>query len=391
MNNNSIKNEQSDGFGIYIHWPFCLSKCPYCDFNSHVRKKEINQNDYCNAIFKELDWFSRNSNAKNVSSIFFGGGTPSLMSTETVNSIIDKIYKTWSCDNNLEITLEANPTSVEAEKFLEYSKSGVNRVSLGIQSLVDDDLKKLGRQHTVIEALNALHIAKNNFSRVSFDLIYARPHQDCKSWERELKEAISYNDQHLSLYQLTIEPGTRYADLYKKGKLQIPDDMLSSELYNLTNEICKNNGLVRYEVSNFSSEGQESIHNLIYWQSGQWAGIGPGAHSRINDSNGYRHSIMTEHNPEKWLDSVKKLDNGIIRNEILLEEEIADEYLLMSLRTRQGLNIERYKSMGRSINDKTFDTLKKNNFIKKSIDNAYLQLTEKGFLFTNKIITELCN
>ncbi len=391
MNNNSSHNEQIDRFGIYIHWPFCLSKCPYCDFNSHVRKKEIDQNDYCNAIFKELDWFSENSNAKNVSSIFFGGGTPSLMSIETVNKIINKIYKTWSCNSNLEITLEANPTSVEAEKFLEYSKSGVNRVSLGIQSLIDDDLKKLGRQHTAIEALNALHIAKNNFSRVSFDLIYARPHQDCKSWERELKEAISYNNQHLSLYQLTIEPGTRYADLYKKGKLQIPNDELSSELYNLTNEICKSNGLMRYEVSNFSSEGQESVHNLIYWQSGQWAGIGPGAHSRINDSDGYRHSIITEHNPEKWLYSVNKLDNGIIKNEILLKEEIADEYLLMSLRTRQGLNIQRYKSMGRTINNKIFDTLKEDNFIKKSMDNTYLQLTEKGFLFTNKIITELSN
>ena len=391
MNNNSSPNEQIDRFGIYIHWPFCLSKCPYCDFNSHVRKKEIDQNDYCNAIFKELDWFSENSNAKNVSSVFFSGGTPSLMSIETVDKIINKIYKTWSCNSNLEITLEANPTSVEAEKFLEYSKSGVNRVSLGIQSLIDDDLKKLGRQHTAIEALNALHIAKNNFSRVSFDLIYARPHQDCKSWERELKEAISYNNQHLSLYQLTIEPGTRYAELYKKGKLQIPKDELSSDLYNLTNEICKNNGLMRYEVSNFSSEGQESVHNLIYWQSGQWAGIGPGAHSRINDSDGYRHSIITEHNPEKWLDLVNKLDNGIIKNEILLKEEIADEYLLMSLRTRQGLNIERYKSMGRTINNKIFDTFKEDNFIKKSMDNAYLQLTEKGFLFTNKIITELSN
>jgi len=391
LNNNSKHTEQEDRFGIYIHWPFCLSKCPYCDFNSHVRKKEIDQNEYCNAIFKELDWFSKNANAKNVSSIFFGGGTPSLMSTETVSKIINKIYKTWSCDSNLEITLEANPTSVEAEKFLGYSKSGVNRVSLGIQSLIDDDLKKLGRQHTAKEALSALDIAKNNFARVSFDLIYARPYQDCKSWEKELNKAISYNDQHLSLYQLTIEPGTRYAELYKKGKLQIPNDILSSELYNLTNEICKNNGLIRYEVSNFSSHNEESIHNLIYWQSGQWAGIGPGAHSRINDSNGYRHSIMTEHNPEKWLASVKRFDNGIIKDEILLKDEIADEYLLMSLRTKQGLNIERYKSMGRNINNKIYNSLKKDNFIKKSTDNTHLELTEKGFLFTNKIITELCN
>jgi oxygen-independent coproporphyrinogen-3 oxidase len=335
------------GFGVYIHWPFCAQKCPYCDFNSHVRFGGWDEPRYLAAYKRELDHVAglQSDNKRSVSSIFFGGGTPSLMKPETVGGILDHIAALWPVDPNAEITLEANPGSVEAARFAGYRAAGVNRVSIGVQSLRDADLKRLGRIHSVAEAKAAIEIARKTFDRFSFDLIYARPDQTFSEWQAELTEALAMAGGHLSLYQLTIEPETRFADLYAKGRLIIPAAEAAHDLYQLTQELTGAAGLQQYEISNHAHPGEESRHNLIYWRYGEYAGIGPGAHGRLRASNAHL-ATATERNPERWLDQVEKTGHGIADTETLNAEARADEMLLMGLRLAEGVDLDRLAQIG---------------------------------------------
>ncbi|MGY8985044.1 MAG: radical SAM family heme chaperone HemW, partial [Sphingomonadales bacterium] len=309
--------------GIYIHWPFCLNKCPYCDFNSHVRDK-IDQDHFLKTYYKEIDNFKTLLPNAKTASIFFGGGTPSLMEPRLVEGLIHKVLETWPAENNPEITLEANPSSVEANRFKGYREAGVNRVSLGIQALRNDDLKSLGRWHNVREAKEALEIAKKTFSRVSFDLIYARPNQSFENWRLELKEALLMAEGHLSLYQLTIEDGTAFAQAHKKGRIKLPEENLARDLYNLTQDMCEENGLPAYEVSNHARPGQESQHNLIYWKGFGYLGLGPGAHGRLPTKEGMVATALIR-KPEGWLNKVEETGTGLIEQQLLSSEDRAVE------------------------------------------------------------------
>lgn len=336
------------GFGVYIHWPFCAQKCPYCDFNSHVRFGGWDEARYLAAYKRELDHvaalISRNQ-PRIVSSIFFGGGTPSLMKPETVGGILDHIAKLWPVAPDAEITLEANPNSVEAARFAGFRKAGVNRVSIGVQSLREGDLKRLGRIHSVDEAKAAVAIAHRTFERVSFDLIYARPEQTLDEWRAELSEAIAMATGHLSLYQLTIEPETRFADLYAKGRLVIPAAEDAHDLYELTQELTAAANLNQYEISNHARAGEESRHNLLYWRYGEYVGIGPGAHGRIATPDAHL-ATNTERNPERWLASVEESGHGIVDAETLSSEQRTDEMLLMGLRLDEGIDLDRLARIG---------------------------------------------
>jgi oxygen-independent coproporphyrinogen-3 oxidase len=328
------------GFGVYVHWPFCAQKCPYCDFNSHVRFGGINEARFRAAFLAELDHTAQRLGPRTVSSIFFGGGTPSLMQPETVAAILDRIAELWTVDPDAEITLEANPGSVEAARFRGYRTAGVNRVSLGVQSLRDDILKSLGRIHSVAEAKAAIEIARSTFDRFSFDLIYARPQQTVAQWREELQQALAMAGKHLSLYQLTIEPDTPFAKLHAAGKLVIPDEDTSFGLYDATQELTSAAGLPAYEISNHAAPGEESRHNLLYWRYGEYAGIGPGAHGRLV-LDGLRHSTSTERHPETWADRVERAGHGLIEHTPLSRAEEADEMLLMGLRLEEGLDLDR--------------------------------------------------
>jgi putative oxygen-independent coproporphyrinogen III oxidase len=371
---------------IYIHWPFCKSKCPYCDFNSHVREK-IDQQRWNEAYLKEISNHKEFLSGKKIVSIFFGGGTPSLMPSFIVESIIQNLSKHATIDNQVEITLEANPTSVESKKFKEFARAGINRVSLGIQSLNPDDLKFLGREHSAKEAIGAIEIAKENFARYSFDLIYALPKQTLKSWEQELTKALKLAGKHLSLYQLTIEKGTPFYSLYQNKKFQMPNEELAKDFYCLTQDIMEGVGLPAYEISNHAKEGQECRHNLVYWQYDDFLGIGPGAHSRIN--NKAIHSI---YHPENWLDAVLN-DKKIYQSSIeLTEKEKICEILLMGLRLHKGINhLEFVNKTGYSffdaLNKQKLEFLLENNFLKLECD--YLKTTNKGRLVLNNIINQL--
>lgn len=333
------------GFGVYIHWPFCAQKCPYCDFNSHVRFGGWDEPRFLAAYKRELDHVASLTGPRTVSSIFFGGGTPSLMQAGTVGAILDHIAGHWSIDPKAEVTLEANPGSVEAQRFQGYRDAGVNRVSIGVQSLRDADLKRLGRIHSVDEAKAAIGIAARTFERFSFDLIYARPGQTVAQWREELKEALTIAGDHLSLYQLTIEPDTPFFDLYRRGKLVVPEDEAASDLYEATQELTDARGLAAYEVSNHARPGEESRHNLLYWRYGEYAGVGPGAHGRLI-SNGQRYATSTERSPEVWAASVEQRGHGFASMEALTDHEAADEMLLMGLRLNEGLDLERLEEVG---------------------------------------------
>ena len=328
------------GFGVYIHWPFCAQKCPYCDFNSHVRHGGWDEDRYLGAYLAELDDISRMTGARTVSTIFFGGGTPSLMKPQTVSAILDRIGQLWPIEAAAEITIEANPGSVEATRFAGYRAAGVNRVSMGLQSLRDDELKRLGRIHTVDEAKAALEIARRTFDRFSFDLIYARPGQTVEAWRAELREALHLADRHLSLYQLTIEPGTPFAALHKAGRLIVPAADEALDLYEATQELTEAANLPAYEISNHAAPGEESRHNLLYWRYGEYVGVGPGAHGRIL-VGGVRHSSSTERNPEEWARRVEANGHGLTELLTLSPAEEADEMLLMGLRIREGLDLVR--------------------------------------------------
>ena len=382
-----IVDWQNGGFGIYIHWPFCAAKCPYCDFNSHVRKS-VDQSRWLSAIRFELKNNAIRTQGRTVNTIFFGGGTPSLMEPETVAGIIKEISSLWELDSNLEITLEANPTSVEAQKFSDFNKAGITRVSMGIQSLRDNDLKALGRMHNVKEARKAFDIAKDNFERVSFDLIYARQGQSKFDWEIELKEASSMAVDHLSLYQLTIEDGTRFGDLYERGNLKgMPNDSLAADMYDITQEITLQNDMPAYEISNHAIEGAESRHNLIYWRYGDYIGVGPGAHGRISE-NGNKIATTTIENPENWLRGVELNGTSTIDDEVINHIDQASEYLMMSLRLIEGVDMERYKKIsGVALDNKLIDKNIENGLIK--VINNNLIATQRGRIILNTLIKDL--
>src|SRR5215218_5102490 len=304
------------GFGVYVHWPFCASKCPYCDFNSHVRHQPVDEERFVAAFRREIAHMAARSPGRRVSSVFFGGGTPSLMRPETVGALLDAVAGAWAVERGAEVTLEANPTSVEAERFRGYRAAGVNRVSLGVQALNDPDLRRLGRMHTAAEALAAVRVAASIFERSSFDLIYARPDQTPRAWTAELKEAIGYAAEHLSLYQLTIEPGTAFERLHAAGALVVPDADAARALFDATQTTCDAHGLRAYEISNHARPGAESRHNLVYWRYGEYVGVGPGAHGRLVSSNA-RIATATEKHPESWLADVEEDGHGIVEEEPL--------------------------------------------------------------------------
>jgi len=332
---------ENGGFGLYIHWPFCQAKCPYCDFNSHV-VTQIDQGAWRNAYLSEIDRVGAETKGRVLRSVFFGGGTPSLMDPDVVAAVIARIRATWPMGNDTEITLEANPTSVEAGRFAGYRDAGVNRVSMGIQALNDADLKALGRLHSVDEALRAFEIARNTFDRVSFDLIYARQGQSVTAWKTELQLALSLAVDHLSLYQLTIEDGTAFGDRYKAGRLRgLPDDDDAADMYFATQEICAAAGFQGYEVSNHARDGAESVHNRIYWQYGDYAGIGPGAHGRLT-IDGQRYATETPLAPAGWLAQVQKTGSGEGAREALTSSDQFTEFLLMGLRLSDGVDRRRF-------------------------------------------------
>ncbi|HPE30383.1 MAG TPA: radical SAM family heme chaperone HemW [Parvularculaceae bacterium] len=329
------------GFGVYVHWPFCLSKCPYCDFNSHVRRNPVDEDRYVEAFRVELAHRAKLTRGRTVGSVFFGGGTPSLMKPRTVEAILQAIADNWGIEKDAEITLEANPSSVEAERFRGYRAAGVNRVSLGVQALDDSDLRMLGRLHSRAEAMAALDVATSTFERVSFDLIYGRPAQSIERWRAELGEALARAPEHMSLYQLTIEPDTMFERLERAGKLVMPSLDIQRDLWDVTQNMMAKAGMPAYEVSNHAREGAESRHNMIYWRYGEYVGVGPGAHGRIMDREG-RRAQATEKHPEMWLTCVETEGHGLVEDEALSIEEQGDEFLLMGLRLTEGIDPGRF-------------------------------------------------
>lgn len=325
---------------LYVHWPFCVSKCPYCDFNSHVRDS-VDQAAWLQALLADLAHEAAALPGRRLASIFFGGGTPSLMPPATVAAIIEAACRTWPPTDTIEITLEANPSSVEAARFADIAAAGVNRVSLGVQALDDAALGFLERAHGVDEALAALGVAQRHFARVSFDLIYARPGQSLPAWEAELARALSFGTEHLSLYQLTIEPGTRFATLAAKGQLTLPDADLSADLFEATQAMTRAAGLPLYEVSNHARPGAESRHNLTYWRYRDYAGIGPGAHGRRSGL-----ATVRRKKPENWIAAVERNGHGIEREDALTPDERVTEALVMGLRMREGVDLARIATLG---------------------------------------------
>nr|WP_294914956.1 radical SAM family heme chaperone HemW [uncultured Neokomagataea sp.] len=340
----------TDSLSLYIHWPFCLAKCPYCDFNSHVRN-EIPQKRFATALRRELAHDAARLGRRRLNAIFFGGGTPSLMAPETVAALIEDAKTLFDPVPNLEITLEANPTSVEASRLAAFREAGVNRVSLGIQSLREDALRLLGREHSAPQAIKALETARALFPRISFDLIYARPGQSPADWRDELSTALDLVADHLSLYQLTIEPGTKYEALHRRGEITLPDDETAATLYTLTGDVAATRGLLPYEVSNYAKPGCESRHNLTYWRYQDYLGIGPGAHGRMT-FNGTLHATRRHRAPEPWAELVEKHGTGSREETPLSAEERGRESLLMGLRLTEGINAAAFQNRtSRSLTD----------------------------------------
>jgi oxygen-independent coproporphyrinogen-3 oxidase len=378
---------QQGGFGLYIHWPFCLSKCPYCDFNSHV-EAEIDQQKWAQAYVFEIGRIAAETGSKPLKSVFFGGGTPSLMLPETVDTILSKVRECWTLGNDIEITLEANPTSVEASRFAGYKDAGVNRVSVGIQALNDPDLRRLGRLHTVAEARVAFDIAANLFDRINFDLIYARQDQSLPEWRAELTEALNMAADHLSLYQLTIESGTAFGARHAAGGLHgLPQEDLAADMYELTQELTSAAGFDAYEISNHAKAGSQSRHNLIYWQAGDYAGIGPGAHGRLT-LDGVRYATECPKSPRIWLESVLESGNGELPRHAQSPNECADEYLMMGLRVTDGIDLLRYENLaGKQLNTNSINMLGDYNLV--SLQDNRLIATPQGRPVLNAIIKEL--
>jgi putative oxygen-independent coproporphyrinogen III oxidase len=380
--------DADNSFGVYIHWPFCLSKCPYCDFNSHVRHAVIDEARFARAFAAEIEHTAARVPGRTVSTIFFGGGTPSLMQPSTIATVLDAVARHWRVAPDAEITIEANPTSVEATRFRGYRTAGVNRVSLGVQALNDRVLGELGRLHTAREALDAVGIARSVFGRYSFDLIYTRPGQTPQDWEPELRAALNEAGEHLSLYQLTIEPETPFATLHAAHKLQLPDEDTARALYDMTQEICAAHGLPAYEVSNHARPGGECRHNLVYWRGQDYAGIGPGAHGRL-DIGGDRYATATEKRPETWLAAVEDHGHGLITDEMLTREERSDEFLLMGLRLAEGIDLARYEAVsGRPLDPVRIAALHEHGLI-ETTPARRLKVTLPGFPLLDAVVADL--
>jgi putative oxygen-independent coproporphyrinogen III oxidase len=383
-----LTGAEQKAFGVYVHWPFCLSKCPYCDFNSHVRHAAIDEGRFARAFAREIETTAARVPGREVSSIFLGGGTPSLMAPRTVGLVLDAIGRHWRVAPDVEVTLEANPTSVEATRFAGYRAAGVNRVSLGVQALDDRSLKELGRLHSAREALDAVAIARRSFDRYSFDLIYARPAQTPEMWADELRLAIAEAAEHLSLYQLTIEEGTPFFGLHAAGKLKTPDEALARTLYDVTQEVCAQHDLPSYEISNHARAGAECRHNLVYWRGDEYAGIGPGAHGRL-DIGGTRHATATEKRPEAWLMRVEATGHGVMTDELLSSEERADEFLLMGLRLAEGIDPDRYAALaGRPLDPNRIALLREEGAIAVDADGR-LRVTQAGFPVLDAVVADL--
>ncbi len=379
------------GFGLYFHWPFCRTKCPYCDFNSHVRA-EVDQEVWAAAQLTELRWFAERCDKHVVTSIFFGGGTPSLMKPATVARLIEGARSLFSFSESIEISLEANPTSSEAASFSGYQVAGVNRLSLGVQSLRDEALRFLGREHSVGEARGAIELARSLFPNISFDLIYALPDQSLSDWKIDLKEALDLAGDHLSLYQLTIEPNTGFAGSYKRGEFALPPDEQAEDMFALTQDICRAAGLPAYEISNHARPGFECRHNLTYWRYGSYLGIGPGAHGRVL-IGGERYAFQQHKRPEIWLEAVQKSQHGTEnQSEIESAEERMEEALLMGLRLKEGVWFENFEAaVGKPFEDcvsaSQLRRLQEAGFLKRT--KTYLQATDKGRFVLNSVLAEL--
>jgi oxygen-independent coproporphyrinogen-3 oxidase len=382
-----MEDWRNGGFGLYFHWPFCESKCPYCDFNSHV-SSHIDQRRWQAAYLNEIERFGALTKDRVLQSVFFGGGTPSLMDPELVQAILDKVRSTWPMSNMVEITLEANPRSIEAGRFAAFKDAGVNRVSMGMQALNDEDLRKLGRTHSAKEAMAAFDLAKSLFDRVSFDLIYARQDQSLADWHAELTRAIDLSVDHLSLYQLTIEDGTAFGDRFARGGLKgLPTDDLSADMYDLTQELCEAANMPAYEVSNHAKPGAESRHNLIYWRGGDYIGIGPGAHGRLTHQN-KRYATEAPKAPGKWLNDVEGCQTHTFTNALLTQEERGDEFLIMSIRLSEGLDLGRLETIsGKSIPLARLEGLIDLNMI--TVEKDRLLVTKQGRPLLNAVIRAL--
>ncbi|WP_245972442.1 radical SAM family heme chaperone HemW [Rhodovulum iodosum] len=370
-----------------MHWPFCLAKCPYCDFNSHV-SAEIDQARWQRAYLAEIDRVAAETGPRVLNSVFFGGGTPSLMAPDLVAAILERVRAAWPAANDPEVTLEANPTSVESGRFRAYRDAGVSRVSMGIQALNDADLKRLGRMHSVAEARAAFDVARDSFDRVSFDLIYARQDQRLEDWQTELTEALGMAADHLSLYQLTIEPGTAFGDRHARGGLRgLPDDDRAADLYAATQEICETAGLPAYEISNHARPGAESRHNLIYWRAGDYAGIGPGAHGRLT-LGGTRWATETPLAPAAWLDAVETRGDGELPRMPLSPADQAAEYLMMGLRLREGISLDRYEAIAdQTVNDNKIKDLSEIGLVETT--GGTLRATATGRSLLNALLRAL--
>jgi oxygen-independent coproporphyrinogen-3 oxidase len=376
------------GFGIYVHWPFCSAKCPYCDFNSHVRSR-IDETGWIDAIVHELEWVAEQQGAERpiVETVFFGGGTPSLMQGSSVRRTLDTIARLWRMANDVEVTLESNPASADAARFRDYRAAGVNRLSLGMQALNDRDLKVLGRLHDVAEARAALKLAIANFDRVSLDLIYARPDQTLGQWRNELQEALAFGTEHLSLYQLTIEPATPFYQLHRSGTLKVPDEGLAADLFEVTQELTAAAGRPAYEISNHARPGSEARHNLLYWRYGAYAGVGPGAHGRL-ELNGERIATQTEKLPERWRELVARNGHGLIERAAIAPQDAAREQLLMNLRLNEGIDLDAYRARWGLCPDKD----KMADLVAQGLlrlDGERLKATARGRLLLNSVIAAL--
>ena len=365
-----------DTLALYIHWPFCLAKCPYCDFNSHVRER-IPQARFAAALRAELAWEAARLGRRTLASIFFGGGTPSLMEPATVAALIDEATRRFDTAPDIEITLEANPTSVEAAKLEAFRAAGVNRVSLGVQSLDARALEMLGRRHSVAQAIAALEAARRLFPRVSFDLIYARPGQDLAAWRAELRQALALAADHLSLYQLTIEPGTAFATRHARGGLVLPDGEEAAALYLATAEEAARFGLAPYEVSNYAAPGAESRHNLAYWRYADYAGIGPGAHGRIS-LDGALLATRRHRAPEVWAERVERGGHGTEDEAAVPPQERAREMLLMGLRLAEGVDARRFAARTGTKLDEALDQ----EVLTRAIDEGYVTRTDQRLTAT---------
>lgn len=379
---------QISGFGLYVHWPFCQSKCPYCDFNSHV-ESHVDHSRWLGGYLSELRRYATETPGRILSSIFFGGGTPSLMPAATVEAIVNEATRLWTPANDIEITLEANPTSVEIGRFRDFRRAGVNRVSVGIQALNDQDLRRLGRMHSASEARTAISVSQQVFERTSFDLIYARQDQSLKQWEAELIDALSLSADHLSLYQLTIEPSTVFGARFAKGQLLgLPHEDAAADMFELTQDLCEAAGMPSYEVSNHAKANAESRHNMIYWRGGDYIGIGPGAHGRLTTSSGHRYATVSPAAPNVWLDAATSTETAAEDRERLSPEDIATEFLLMGMRVNAGVSLNDYNAMsGRPLSEKKVRILMEQGVL--LVQDGHIKTTKSGRLVLNWVLQQL--